>query len=134
MITRGAAWVVLPAALLLGACATQTVGPAAPPGTVLSRLPAGTPGAATPTPDTEPSEAEKADRYNQIDRQALREQEQSIDIERAAAAAVAAAPRYYGAPDPWYPSYYGGYDRYGRGGWGYPRSGWSVGVGNGWGW
>ena len=137
-LSRGRAAIALAPALLLAACAGAPSHPAAyvPDGTILSRLPPGSPGAATYTPEHPLTAEEKARRYNQIDRQALQEQEQSIAAARAAAIAAAAAPRYYDYYGPSYPAYYGGgYGGYGRyGGWGYPRSGWSVGVGSNWGW
>lgn len=113
-------------ALLLGACTTPPAGAriTAPAGTILSRLPPGTPGAATFTPEREPSAEEKARRYDELDRQALREQDEVFRAEEAAAIAAAAARRnnVYATP------YYGGYGGYG--GW----NGWGGGNGWGWGW
>jgi hypothetical protein len=126
--------------VLLAACAGAPSRPAGTvaDGTILSRLPPGAPGSIVYAPERPLSPEEKARRYNQIDRQALQEQEDAIAAARAAAIAAAAAPRYYDYYGPAYPAYYGGYGRYpgydGYNGWGYPRSGWSVGVGSGWGW
>ncbi|AJK47094.1 hypothetical protein Bpla01_05940 [Burkholderia plantarii] len=87
-----------------------------PTSTVLSRLPEGQPGAAA-APGTVLTPAERK-RYDAIDKQVLREQNEAI-------AADALARTYYYAPTP---VYYGGY----YGGW---NSGWGAGYGYpGWGW
>jgi hypothetical protein len=92
-----------------------------PTSTVLSRLPEGQPGAAA-APGTVLTPAERK-RYDAIDKQVLREQNEAI-------AADALARTYYYAPTPvYYGSYYGGgyYS-----GW---NSGWGYGYGYpGWGW
>ncbi len=119
---------VLPAAVLLGALlAAALAGCVAPPtSTVLSRLPEGQPGAATPQAHTL-TPAEKQ-RYDAIDKQVLREQDHAM-----AAEAAARAYAYY-APVP--VTVYGGYGGGYYGGWG---GGWGTGVGYGygypgWGW
>lgn len=103
------------AALTLAGCAVP------PSSTVLSRLPDGQPGAATTT--AQPLNAAEKQRYDAIDRQVLREQNEIMSAE-----AAARAYSYY-APTP--VTVYGGY--YG-GGW---NRGWGTGVGYGypgWGW
>ncbi|MGI4855916.1 MAG: hypothetical protein ACRYHA_03120 [Janthinobacterium lividum] len=134
------------AAVALTACAQP---PIAPDGTILSRLPPGAPGAAAPVATTPPPDAdEQARRYNQIDRQALKDSESAIRADETARALAAQSsvslgygyggygwggPAYYGPG--WYGGWYGG-GWYGRGGygrgWGGPRSG--VFIGQSWGW
>jgi hypothetical protein len=100
------------AAMALSGCMT-TYPPT--PQTVLSRLPEQSTRAA---PVLTPEEKK---RYDEIDRQVLREQDSAMRAEAAARAWSYYAP--YAPAVPVYGSYYGG-------GWG---NGWSVGVGNGWG-
>ncbi|UVS86676.1 hypothetical protein EFP18_21305 [Burkholderia glumae] len=109
----------LAAALLAALLVTTLAGCVVPPtSTVLSRLPEGQPGAAA-APGTALTPEERK-RYDAIDKQVMREQNQAM-------AADALARTYYYAPAP---VYYGGY----CGGW---NSGWGYGYGYGypgWGW
>jgi hypothetical protein len=131
-------------ALVLGGCAS----PQSMDGTILSRLPAGAPGSPPPAPQfttTGPGvvvtpiapvgpspalsdPAEQLKRYNQIDQQALQDQERAIQAEDALRQAQAMAPPvtsvYYGG--------YGGWAPYG--GWYGPAWGYSPGwYGSSWG-
>jgi hypothetical protein len=95
------------AATLLAACMMDPPGPSP----IYSRLPS------TQTQPPQPLSKEEQERYNQIDRQVLAEQQQAMSYDAAAQAAA----QYYRAPV----SVYGGYS---TGGWG---SGWGTGVGFG---
>lgn len=97
------------ALLALGGCMMDPPGPSP----VYSRLPS--PQNQAP----QPLSTEEQQRYNQIDRQVLAEQEQAI----AAEAAAQAYSQYYRAPV----TVYGGYS---SGGWG---NRWGTGVGFGYG-
>ncbi|MGI4858021.1 MAG: hypothetical protein ACRYHA_14130 [Janthinobacterium lividum] len=132
---------LLVATAALAACALPSGAP--PDGAILSRLPAGTPGAAATQAAVPPPDAsEQARRYDQIDRQALQDSENAIRADAAARAASAMAAQsslYYGVGYGGYgwggPAYYGygwGPGWYGRGRWGGPRSG--VFIGQSWGW
>lgn len=89
----------------------------APPSTVLSRLPDGQPGAATA--QARPLTPAEKQRYDAIDKQVLREQNEVMSAEAAARAAY-----YAPAPVAVYGGYYGGWN-----------SGWGYGYGYpGWGW
>jgi hypothetical protein len=93
---------------------------APPPGPILSRLAPDQPGAAAPA---RPLTAEEKKRYDEIDRQVLREQNEA-QSERAR---VRYYTPYYSTPYYSPPIVYGGYSR------GY-YNGWGVGVGSGYGW
>jgi hypothetical protein len=95
------------AATLLAGCMMDPPGPSP----IYSRLPS------TQTQPPQPLSKEEQERYNQIDRQVLAEQQQAMSYDAAAQAAA----QYYRAPV----SVYGGYS---TGGWG---SGWGTGVGFG---
>lgn len=146
-ISRRPQWTVAAALMLttlLSACVTN----APPDGTILSRLPAGSPGAAplapppaanTNPPSTPQAQQSQMERYNATDRQVLRDQEQAIRDEAALAQAEASAPVYYGST--WGPAYgwYGPgwyapawYGPAWGGGWYGRRSG--VYIGGSWGW
>ncbi|SAL62620.1 lipoprotein [Caballeronia terrestris] len=83
------------------------------PSPIYSRLPS------AQTQSAQPMTKEEQDRYNQIDRQALADQQQAMAVD----AAAQAASQYYRAPV----SLYGGYS---TGGWG--GSGWGIGTGYSW--
>ena len=83
---------------------------APPPGPVLSRLPPGQPGAAE---SAHPLSAAEKKRYDEIDKQVLREQNEAMS---ASAWARYYAPYYYPAPMT-FGTYYGGWN-----------SGWGVGY------
>ncbi len=95
------------ASVVLSGCAYPP-GPG-PSGQIISRLPAGAPGAATPAAQTL-SPAEQA-RYAQIDQQVMADQAERSRVQ-AWAAAIAATPVYYGYSyyTPYgYPAYYSTY-------------------------
>lgn len=106
LLFQGLSVSVVAVALLAG-CMMDPPGPSP----IYSRLPA------AQTQPPQPLSKEEQERYNQIDRQALAEQQQAMSYD----AAAQAASQYYRAPV----SVYGGYS---TGGWG---SGWGTGVGFG---
>jgi hypothetical protein len=122
------AWACILTLAVLSGCAYPPAQGA--PGQILSRLPAGAPGAAPAAPQL--TQAEK-DRYKQIDQQVMDQQDQ-LDRARAWAEMVEATPVYYSGyayetPYPYapypveqiypiYPVYPAGYGYgYGYGGW-----------------
>ncbi|WP_414442499.1 hypothetical protein [Burkholderia sp. 22PA0106] len=110
-LPASAALATVLAATLLAGCAV------APPSTVLSRLPDGQPGAAAA--QARPLTPAEKQRYDAIDKQVLREQDEVMSAEAAARAAY-----YAPAPVTVYGGYYGGWNNGWGYGYGYPGWGW----------